>query len=108
MIGVVPTERIDKHFLFQWFQMFDLRTITDLGPTPQLNKKNLIPITVPLPSLDEQQEIVAILDAIDRKIDLHRRKRAVLEELFKALLHKLMAGEIRAGELGITEVQVVE
>ena len=43
--------------------------------------------------LDEQREIVAILDAIDRKIDLHRRKRAVLEELFKALLHKLMTGE---------------
>ena len=39
------------------------------------------------------------VDAIDRKINLHRRKRAVLEELFKALLHKLMTGEIRAGDL---------
>ncbi len=56
---------------------------------------------VPAPSLVEQQEIVAILDAIDRKIDLHRRKRAVLEELFRALLHGLMTGEIRAGELGV-------
>ena len=43
---------------------------------------------------DEQREIVAVLDAIDRKIDLHRRKRAVLDELFKSLLHKLMTGEI--------------
>ena len=49
---------------------------------------------VPVPPMDEQREIVAILDAIDRKIDLHRRKRAALEELFKALLHKLMTGEI--------------
>ena len=47
------------------------------------------------PTLDEQREIVTILDAIGRKIDLHRRKRAVLEELFKALLHKLMTGEVR-------------
>ena len=54
---------------------------------------------VPVPPLDEQQEIAAILDAIDRKIDLHRRKRDVLEELFQALLHKLMTGEIRVGEL---------
>ena len=38
---------------------------------------------------------------MDRKIDLHRRKRAVLEELFKSLLHKLMTGEIRVGELGL-------
>ena len=43
-----------------------------------------------MPPIDEQLEIVAILDAIDRKIDLHRRKRAVLDDLFKALLHKLM------------------
>ena len=47
-------------------------------------------LPVPVPPMDEQQEIVAILDAIDRKIDLHRRKRAALEDLFKALLHKLM------------------
>ena len=51
--------------------------------------------------MNEQREIVAILDTIDRKIDLHRRKRAVLDELFKSLLHKLMTGEIRVGELGI-------
>ncbi len=53
-------------------------------------------------TLDEQREIVAILDAIDRKIDLHQRKRAVLEELFKALLHKLMTGEIRVADLDLS------
>ena len=52
-----------------------------------------------MPPMDEQQEIVAILDAIDRKIDLHRRKRAVLDDLFKALLHKLMTGEVRVANL---------
>ena len=51
------------------------------------------------PTLEEQHEIVAILDAVDRKIDLHRRKRVVLDDLFKALLHKLMTGEIRVGDL---------
>ena len=54
---------------------------------------------VPVPFMDEQREIVAILDAIDRKIDLHRRKRAVLDDLFKALLHRLITGEIRISEL---------
>ena len=38
------------------------------------------------------------------KIDLHQRKRAVLEGLFKALLHKLMTGEIRAGELELSAI----
>ena len=58
---------------------------------------------VPVPSLEEQHEIVSILDAIDRKIELHRRKRAVLEELFKTLLHKLMTGEIRVADLEYSE-----
>lgn len=60
-----------------------------------------VPIPCP-PTLDEQREIVAVLDAIDRKIDLHRRKRAVLDELFKALLHKLMTGEIRVSDLDLS------
>ena len=57
--------------------------------------------TIPIwfPEEDEQGEIITILDAIDRKIDLHRCKRAVLEELFKSLLHKLMTGEIRVADL---------
>jgi len=54
------------------------------------------------PTLDEQIKIVAILDAIDRRIDLHRRKRAVLDDLFKALLHKLMTGEIRVEGLDLS------
>ena len=53
------------------------------------------------PDPSEQREIVTILDTIDRKIDLHRRKRAVLDDLFKALLHKLMTGEIRVGDLDL-------
>ena len=57
--------------------------------------------SIPLPDNSEQLEIVAILQAIDCKIDFHRRKRAVLKELFKALLHKLMTGEIRVEELGL-------
>ncbi|MCZ2136054.1 MAG: restriction endonuclease subunit S [Burkholderiales bacterium] len=51
---------------------------------------------------DEATEIVAILDALDRKIDLHRRKRAVLEELFQSLLHKLMTGELRVADLDLS------
>ena len=54
-------------------------------------------VLMPKPPIDEQRDTVAILDAIDRKIDLHRRKRAVLEELFRTLLHNLMTGQVRCG-----------
>ena len=103
VIGVIARKGLNQDFLFHWFQNFDLKMITEPGPTPQLNKKNLEPIDVPVPcTLDEQREIVAILDAIDRKIDLHRKKRAVLDELFRVMLHKLMTGEIRVGDLDLS------
>jgi type I restriction enzyme S subunit len=60
--------------------------------------------TIPVwyPDEDQQREIVTALDAIDRKIDLHRRTRAVFAELSKALLHKLMTGEIRVADLDLS------
>ena len=45
------------------------------------------------------------MDAIDRKIELHRKKKQVLEELFKALLHKLMTGEIRVADLDLSALE---
>ena len=70
---------------------------------PNLSQSRLAELTIPHPTPDVQHEIVAILAAIDRKIDLHRRKRDVLEELLKALLHKLMTGEIRVADLENSE-----
>ena len=71
--------------------------------TMTLNLNDVENFKVPCPQdAFEAEEIVAVLDAIDRKIDLHRRKRAVLDDLFKALLHKLMTGEIRVADLGLS------
>ena len=72
-----------------------------------LNTTAIDSLLLPLPpTLSEQREIVSVLDAIDRKIDLHRKKRAVLQELFKALLHKLMTGEIRVRELASLPIEL--
>lgn len=71
--------------------------------TMTLNLNDIETFKVPCPAdPTEADDIVAILDAIDRKIDLHRRKRAVLDELFKALLHKLMTGEIRVSDIDLS------
>jgi type I restriction enzyme S subunit len=72
---------------------------------PKINREQLAATKFPVPSVEEQAEIVNILDAIDRKIDLHRKKRAVLEELFKALLQKLMIGEIRVADLDLSALE---
>lgn len=61
-------------------------------------KLKAFPVLIP-PTLDEQRKIVDVLEAIDRKIKLYQGKRAILEDLFQTLLHKLMTGEIRVNQI---------
>ena len=92
---------IDNRFLSYQFSteasISWLRTHAAGAIMPNLNNVVLGRLPVFYPGVSEQREIVAVLEAIDHKIDLHRKKRAVLDDLFKVLLHKLMTGEIRVG-----------
>lgn len=82
------------------------RIVPSAHGTMTLNLDDVETFKIPCPSdRKEAEEISAILDAIDRKIDLHKRKRAVLDELFKALLHKLMTGEIRVADLDLSAIR---
>lgn len=68
-----------------------------------LNTGTIDSLPVALPAtLDEQCEIVEILEGLDRKIDLHKKKRAALDELFESLLYKLMTGEISVFDLDLS------
>ena len=60
------------------------------------------PFRIPYP-LDPEgtDEQVEILDPIDQKFELHRRKRSAAADVFKALLHKLMPGEIQVRGLDL-------
>lgn len=73
-----------------------------------INTTKLKALPVLIPDLSEQQEIVAILHALDRKVDVCQRKRAVLEELFKSLLHKLMTGELQVSDLDLSALTALE
>lgn len=66
-----------------------------------------LPIPMP-PTREEQDEIAEVLEALDRKIELHRHKRAVLEDLFQALLHRLVTGEIDVDDLDLSALPALE
>ena len=98
---------VDPRYLYHFltFRYEQIRQLAHGGQQQNLNLaivRNL-PIAFPVHK-DEQIEIVTVLDAIDCKIDLHRRKRIVLEDLFQAVLYQLMSGEIRVGDLGLSSL----
>lgn len=104
-------ESVDSMFLFHFlsWRYDEIRQLAHGGQQQNLNLDIVrdLPIACP-PTLDEQREIVAVLDAIDCKIDLHKRRRAALDELFKLLLHKLMTGKIRIADLDLSALETAQ
>lgn len=96
-------ERVSPQFLYYYMQTEAYWRHIEQNKGGRLKGGVNVPILkalpIPLPEREDQVGIVEVLQAIDRKIDLHRRKRAVLDELFKTLLHKLMTGAIRVADL---------
>ncbi|MEV5332254.1 restriction endonuclease subunit S [Streptomyces werraensis] len=64
-----------------------------------LNTGIIDSLLLPLPTLDEQEEIAALLKMIDHKLELQRTKLARLKELFERMLHDLMTGGIAVDDL---------
>lgn len=89
------------HFLTWRYD--EIRSLAHGGQQQNLNLEIVRDLPVAHPQTDDEQtEIATILDALNRKITLHRQKRAVLEELFQSLLHKLMTGEICVTDLDLS------
>lgn len=89
-------------FVFYRLHTLDMKRLDSGAANPALNRNFLHAEIVSWPAPEEQREIVALLDAIGCKVESHQKKRAVLDELFKALLHKLMTGEIRVADLDLS------
>lgn len=109
--SILPSDAFDPLFVFYLMSFWadHVRKQASPSPVPILSKGGFEQITIAAsPNSREQHDIAAILSAVDRKIDLHKRKRAVLDELFKALLHNLMAREIRVSDLDLSVLRLTE
>jgi len=101
LIAVIPSAAVNHRYLYHWFDTFDLRKITDPGPTPQLNKKDIAPLKFPMPPVDGQAEIAGTIDVAGEKTRIHSRTRNQLQDLFRTLLHELMAAKISVHDLDL-------
>jgi type I restriction enzyme S subunit len=61
---------------------------------PAITEDHIKNELIPLPPLAEQREIAEILQTIDQKIEIEKRKKELYEELFKTMLNKIMSQEI--------------
>jgi len=107
--AITPTDHAVRprylyHFLTWRYDA--IRSLAHGGQQQNLNLEIVRDLAVAYPaSQEEQDENVEMLDTLDRKIALHQRKRAALEELFKSLLYKLMTDEIRVADLDLSVIE---
>jgi type I restriction enzyme S subunit len=78
------------------------RSFATFGPVPILSKGRFSTIVVPVPpTLEVQQAIAKPLIALEAKIEAAEKKVAVLQDLFRTLLHELMTAKTRVHHLEI-------
>ncbi len=97
-VKVILAERKLIDPLFFYFTLSNLK-IQSRGYNrhyPLLREKK-----IPVPPFPEQQEIARILITMDKKIEVERRRKTTLNELFRTMLHKLMTGEIRLEDVEV-------
>ena len=99
-----PVRSVSAKYLFRWLTYLRVqgffvaqRNVSSINSVYNASLSGTIPIW--FPREDEQLEITSILDALDAKIDLHRRKKVLLDSLFRTLLCKLMTQE--SGEVDL-------
>ena len=70
------------------------------GPVPILSKGRFTSITIAIPlSIEEQQNLAKPLVRLEAKVEVAEKKVAVLQHLFRTLLHELMTAKRRVHQL---------
>jgi type I restriction enzyme S subunit len=110
--ALIPSGTVNGPFLMHALTYAGKRMLQNVSDaahgTKRLGQSDLDSFMIPVPPPDEQREISSILDAIDQKIELHKRKRVALRELFQTLLHTLMTGELTVSELNLSALNTVD
>jgi len=96
----VDNRKISEHFLEEVINYSDIfirqiKSIQSATTLPALYATVLKSLKVPLPPLEEQQQIVSILKSIDNWLELEKRRREKIENIKRSLVDLLLTGKVR-------------
>jgi len=109
MKAIIPGPRIVPSFLLYALVAFKQHLFQKVGRsahgTMTLMSSELAQFSIPLPDSQTQEEIATAIETVERKHEMHRRKHAILTDLFRTLLHQLMTAQIRVNELDMNKAE---
>ena len=107
-MAVLARDGLHPSFLFQFFEATNLSDLSTGSVLPQIGKKSVAQISLPLPPLAEQERIVEILEEQFSRLDSALASIKAVREKAKAfrrsLLHSAFSGELTGGTEGWREV----
>jgi len=104
--AISPKSEVDSEYLWYYLmsQYEQLRRFGIEGHISHLNLGYVKEILFPKPSLHDQRQIASTFHELDRKTTLHSKKREMLQDLFRTLLHELMSAKIRVHKVNIEAI----
>ncbi|MEM2144993.1 MAG: restriction endonuclease subunit S [Candidatus Jordarchaeaceae archaeon] len=88
------------HFLIYWEKgYFRSVAIRHVGQAA-VHTSYLLKLKIPMPSLSEQKRIVEMLSAVDKELELCRKRREKFERIKKGLMNDLLTGRKRVKVAG--------
>lgn len=98
--GLVANKSVlESKYLYYFCENFDFEQLNTTVTIPSLTKANLQNIEIPLPSLEEQRKIAAVLDKVSDLIAKRRQQLEKLDLLVKARFVE-MFGDINTNDKG--------
>ncbi|WP_165732391.1 restriction endonuclease subunit S [Polaribacter sp. 20A6] len=97
LTGVFPNKDTDVNYLYYWFKGNKkvLESYANNAVVPILNNKTLSTVKIPLPPLDQQKKIAAILDAADSYRQKTKAVIAKYDELTQSLFLNMFGDPVK-------------
>ncbi|MFT4397319.1 restriction endonuclease subunit S [Gordonia lacunae] len=96
--GVTPHDTILPDYLWHWFESIDLGSISDGSNVPQINRRQLDALALPVPPVTVQQETIRRLDSAIEGLTVASRSLSTGATRSKALRRSILDAAFR-GEL---------
>ena len=109
--SIIYNDRHYSSFVYYLMSAFSVywKGFATFGPVPILSKGKFTSIPIATPSSKAEQEAIAQpLLALDVKIEIAKKKKVALQDLFHTLLHNLMTAKTRVNDIKFEMLKAVK
>ena len=94
LMGIFPIGIYNKYFWY-WFQLIDLKQLSDGSNVPQINHGDIEHLTLPIPPLNEQKRIVAKIEELSDRSQTAQKALETIPQLCDRFRQSVLAAAFR-------------